>query len=371
MCITQAVPEDVRSVKMSLMNCFKFECANTTCLPFINITTQNSMKCQMYCLSQIHCRAASFHRSTSNCEVFTDMSNQNVNMVADMDTVSVNVISGTRFPPEPTTTSTTTTTTTTTSRTTTTSTTTTTTATTTTTTVATTTICPAGYVPTSSGTCVNTLLDFNNCGSVGYVCPSTNSSCSGGTCTTRSVQLVGAVAVSALMGSNFDDSTGVITLPLSITLYNYSSNSITVTSNGVLCLGSCSNSYSATSLPSASFAGPTVFGLWTDLYIYAGTVQGIYYGVSGSAPNRTITFEFMEGTNGNMIFYNQFQIIFYENLPNIVKCFYIVTNCGTRLPTVGVQQSGTGPQITYSAGQLNPVAAGTTITFNTNTGTYT
>ncbi|CAF1497830.1 unnamed protein product [Adineta steineri] len=262
-----------------------------------------------------------------------------------------NVISETRFPPEPTTISIT--------------------ITTTTTTTATTTICPAGYVPTPSGTCVNTQLDFHNCGSVGYVCPSTNSSCSGGTCITRRVRLVGAVAVSALTGSNFDDSLGTITLPLSITLYSYSSNSITVTSNGVLCLGSCSTSYSSSSLPSANFAGPTVFGLWADLYIFAGTIQGIYYGVTGSAPNRITTFEFMESIISDPSTNNQFQIIFYENLTNIVKCFYIETNSGTRVPTVGVQQSATGPQITYSAGQSNPVAANTIITYNTNTGTYT
>ncbi|CAF1487700.1 unnamed protein product [Adineta steineri] len=232
--------------------------------------------------------------------------------------------------------------------------------------------CTAGYAPTSSGTCVDTQLDFYNCGSVGYVCPSTSRSCSGGTCIPRSVRLVGAVAVSGLSSSNtIDDSTGIINLPVNITFYNYSSSNITVTSNGVLCLDTCNKAYASSSLPSASFAGPTVFAFWADLDIYNDAIQGVYYGVSGSAPNRITTFEFLEATHGKSSSYNQFQITFSENLPNIVECFYIETNSGAYKPTIGVQKSATGPHITYATNRINPVAANTTITFDTNAGTYT
>ncbi|CAF3784771.1 unnamed protein product, partial [Adineta steineri] len=85
---------------MSLIPDSKFQCANTTCLPFINVITSNVRNCQVACLTQSQCRAATFHRSTSNCELFADMLNQNENMLADDDATSMNVISGTRFPPE-------------------------------------------------------------------------------------------------------------------------------------------------------------------------------------------------------------------------------------------------------------------------------
>ncbi|CAF4199579.1 unnamed protein product, partial [Adineta steineri] len=99
MIITQVIGEDTQSLIMSLISNAKFECANTTCLPFSNVIKSNIMKCQAACLTQSQCRAATFHRSTSNCELFADMLNQNANMLADVDAISMNVISGTRFPP--------------------------------------------------------------------------------------------------------------------------------------------------------------------------------------------------------------------------------------------------------------------------------
>ncbi|CAF1474805.1 unnamed protein product [Adineta steineri] len=84
---------------MSLITSSKFQCANTTCLPFVNIITSTIMKCQMACLFQIHCGAASFQQSTSNCKLFTDMSNEITNMATDTDVTTMIVIAGTRSPP--------------------------------------------------------------------------------------------------------------------------------------------------------------------------------------------------------------------------------------------------------------------------------
>ncbi|CAF1417094.1 unnamed protein product [Adineta steineri] len=107
MIITHSIGEDIRSAQMSLIPDSKFQCANTTCLPFLNVITSNIKNCQVACLAQSQCRAATFHRSTTNCELFGDMLNQNGNMLADVDATSMDVISETRFPSEPTTTSTT------------------------------------------------------------------------------------------------------------------------------------------------------------------------------------------------------------------------------------------------------------------------
>ncbi|CAF1195910.1 unnamed protein product [Adineta steineri] len=112
MIITQAVGEDIRSEEMSLIPDSKFQCANTTCLPFISVITTDIRNCQFACLGQSQCIAATFHRSTFDCELFDSMLNQNGNMLADADATSINVISETRFPPESTTTTTSTSTTT-------------------------------------------------------------------------------------------------------------------------------------------------------------------------------------------------------------------------------------------------------------------
>ncbi|CAF1119367.1 unnamed protein product [Adineta steineri] len=99
MIITQSVEEDMRSVRMSAIRGQKFQCASSSCLPFNNVITSTIMKCRMACLAQIYCRAASFHQSTSNCELFTDMSNEIANMTTDTDITTMIVIAGTRSPP--------------------------------------------------------------------------------------------------------------------------------------------------------------------------------------------------------------------------------------------------------------------------------
>ncbi|CAF1225795.1 unnamed protein product [Adineta steineri] len=99
MIITQTVGEDIRSEEMSIIPDSKFQCANTTCLPFISVTTTDIRNCQFACLGQSQCIAATFHRSTSDCELFDNMLNQNGNMLADVDATSMDIITGTRFPP--------------------------------------------------------------------------------------------------------------------------------------------------------------------------------------------------------------------------------------------------------------------------------
>lgn len=95
--------------------------------------------------------------------------------------------------------------------------------------------CAYGYTRVPSGTCVNLLIDFNNCGSAGHVCSSNYTSCSGGVCSgAPPVQLVGGVSVPGFGGSiSVDDAAVMINLPLAITLYNYSSSNVTISTNGV------------------------------------------------------------------------------------------------------------------------------------------
>jgi hypothetical protein len=96
-------------------------------------------------------------------------------------------------------------------------------------------LCTYPNVLTSSATCVNVLIDRDNCGTVGNICNDSYISCSGGVCSTApAVQLYNPIIVwmGALNGSvgfaYFD-----VTLPFNITLYNSTTNYVVVSTNGV------------------------------------------------------------------------------------------------------------------------------------------
>ncbi|CAF4600551.1 unnamed protein product [Rotaria socialis] len=240
--------------------------------------------------------------------------------------------------------------------------------------------CPTGYVRTPSGSCVNLLIDFNNCGSIGYVCASSYTSCSNGACSgAPAVQLTGGVTVPGWGGTvNVDDAYVTLSLPFSISLYGYVTSSASVQSNGCVCLSGCSSAYTNGPLPSGSFSGPTAFGYWDDLYIYAGTSQSVYYGTTGTYPNRNMIFEFYMAHFSGPTLYYHFQIVFYESSPNIVAYSYFQSSDGGSSATIGVQSSGSGPSMTYSVDTSGAVPVGSlsqnsptmTLTFNTNAGTY-
>ncbi|CAF1412270.1 unnamed protein product [Adineta steineri] len=65
---------------------WQFQCSNTTCLPFATVVVSNIGNCQVACLAQVQCNGATFYRSSSNCELFANVSNQNGNLTVNMDT---------------------------------------------------------------------------------------------------------------------------------------------------------------------------------------------------------------------------------------------------------------------------------------------
>ncbi len=99
MIIVQLVAQDMRSVQMSKMVGWQFQCSTTSCLPFKTIIVSDIRRCQMACLAQSLCQAASFNQLNSKCELFTDIINQNGNMLADINTVTMMSRPGTRIPP--------------------------------------------------------------------------------------------------------------------------------------------------------------------------------------------------------------------------------------------------------------------------------
>ena len=83
---------------MSLNAGYQLQCVNTCCPPFDTFGTSNIRRCQMACLARDHCQAASFHRSTSTCQLFSKMPDQVGSLIADEDTTVMFVIYGTRIP---------------------------------------------------------------------------------------------------------------------------------------------------------------------------------------------------------------------------------------------------------------------------------
>ncbi|CAF4992622.1 unnamed protein product, partial [Rotaria sp. Silwood1] len=225
----------------------------------------------------------------------------------------------------------------------------------------------------SSGTCVNLLLDFNNCGSVSTVCSSASyTTCTAGVCSTApAVQLTSYTSIwtGGINGSSDDDIFN-LTLPFSITVYSTTTNFVQLSTNGVICLSSCSNNWKETNLPSTSF-GTVVLPYWDDLYIYAKTWQGIYYATQGTAPNRDLIFEYYTSQYGSPTRYYQFQVKFFEATPGVVEIHYYNADDTGASCTVGVQSSSSGSFLQHSFDSAGSVTVNLILTINTNTGAIT
>jgi hypothetical protein len=105
----------------------------------------------------------------------------------------------------------------------------------------------------------------------------------------------------------------------------------------VICFGGCANTFTETALPTSTFSGVTVLPFWDDLYIYANTSQGIYYGTQGTAPNRTLIFEYYCSHYEQPADYYHFLVVFFENKPGIVQYIYYDATDGGTSCTIGVQ----------------------------------
>lgn len=83
---------------MFIMPDLEFQCTNTTCLPFAAFIVPNIHQCQIDCLAQIQCQAATFHRPSAYCELFNNSPDPNNPMVANIGTTTMIVTTRTRFP---------------------------------------------------------------------------------------------------------------------------------------------------------------------------------------------------------------------------------------------------------------------------------
>ena len=94
--LKQSIAHDIRSFTLSIMNEWQFQCATTTCSPYSTIIVSHIRRCQMDCLAQTQCEAASFHQSNLTCQLFENMSNSNITLETATDIITMIVVSGTR-----------------------------------------------------------------------------------------------------------------------------------------------------------------------------------------------------------------------------------------------------------------------------------
>ena len=94
--VAESIAQDTRSLQMSIMDGYQFQCVNTTCLPFATVFVSDIRDCQFICLSNEQCRAATFHHSTSACELFTNASSNVTLMFSQVQTTAMLVIPDTR-----------------------------------------------------------------------------------------------------------------------------------------------------------------------------------------------------------------------------------------------------------------------------------
>ena len=95
--IEQSVTQNIRSVRMLIVNGSQFQCKNTTCPPAATFTVINILQCQTACLNQNHCTGAIFYLSSFNCELFDGALSSNGNMLVSTGVTSMVVINGTRY----------------------------------------------------------------------------------------------------------------------------------------------------------------------------------------------------------------------------------------------------------------------------------
>ncbi|CAF1438299.1 unnamed protein product [Adineta ricciae] len=76
----------------------RFQCANTSCLPFRTSIVSEVLNCQTNCLTETYCKAASFSTITFGCDLFDNILDHKADLLADVNTISMIVVGGTRIP---------------------------------------------------------------------------------------------------------------------------------------------------------------------------------------------------------------------------------------------------------------------------------
>jgi hypothetical protein len=121
--------------------------------------------------------------------------------------------------------------------------------------------------------------------------------------------------------SSSDDVSFHLSLPFPIGVYGQYSSSVYLCINGFVNFdGQCG--YVPTSLPTTIISQTVMFFLWDDLYIYQGTMQGIYYEISGPVGSRILKFEWFCSAFSRRDQHFHFVATFFENNPGYYEVRY-------------------------------------------------
>ncbi|THZ22932.1 hypothetical protein D6C91_03834 [Aureobasidium pullulans] len=172
--------------------------------------------------------------------------------------------------------------------------------------------------------------------------------------------------------ANHDDEIVARVVPFAISICGFSSNNLTISTNGVLGFG-ITSSYQPAALPQYTALSPTgyaVIPFWADLHIAQGTSQGIYHQVDGTSGSRIMTFEYYATYYNKAANYYHFQILFYENNPNSFTFKYLnVTDNGVNA-VVGDQCQPNSKFKQYSAKQAI-ITGGLQVDYSYSADTFT
>ncbi|KAJ9643531.1 hypothetical protein H2199_004210 [Coniosporium tulheliwenetii] len=154
-----------------------------------------------------------------------------------------------------------------------------------------------------------------------------------------------------------DDNYYNLTLPFAIGSYGVTSETIFLSTNGLLsneptyewvneplpASGKPSEQYPERAVPSMS-----IFPFWTDLYMRAGYPHGIFYEILGDIGSRSITFEYYATRYNDEEGYYHFTVAFYENIPGVIDLKYYEMGSNSSAGTVGVQNRDAGKWLQFS-----------------------
>jgi len=169
-----------------------------------------------------------------------------------------------------------------------------------------------------------------------------------------------------------DDATALVTLPFTFNWYGTNYTTLSVCSNGWISFGSnTSTATGNTTIPTSTFATPTIFPLWSDL-----NATSRWVGYYNDAANNRYIVEYDSVVYYGTTVYNKFQVIFYDSTTanpyhDVVIQYKLFTdgcpNYSTTHPSVGFQRnSTTGCQMLFNNNYNTtalPLASGRAIRF--------
>ncbi|KEY71206.1 hypothetical protein S7711_02317 [Stachybotrys chartarum IBT 7711] len=184
---------------------------------------------------------------------------------------------------------------------------------------------------------------------------------------TNPIALVGSLQGAA---QQVDDRYYKLESVFPITVYGYSSSSLYITDNGMICLDRGTDARGrrlGERLPYRDqIPDYSIFPYWTDLLIVAGKPHGVYYEFTGEAPNRVLVVEWYVTRYSQEDQYFHFNVRFEEAKPGIIEFkYYDAVDKGAEC-TIGVQGPSAFLQFSHNEAKVFP---GLKVTLDTNSQT--